>query len=289
MLSVAVGGVIGAIAAWGIWAQGWPGRFQPEEIDLLTSPETRAKYVVERFQEIEKKKEVFGTEDKSRVLILGDSYAQDLVNMIHENDLLSGAEVRVCYMSVRCQIYRGAEDVMLFIDKKNEKLCVDAISHFYEGLPDSIAQTDMLIFAANWKKWAAERFLETLRNLEIPPQTRVVVLGRKNFGGIQRRRYLGLSREDRIALRNEVSANYMFVNAEMKQNLAASGVEFIDLHAIVCGEASSTCLVFTPEGELISYDGSHLTQAGAAYLGRLLKEHFSLAIRSRQDVQSASE
>ncbi|MDR0735305.1 MAG: hypothetical protein LBF51_00490 [Zoogloeaceae bacterium] len=259
--------------------QGWPGRFSPEETDLLMSYEARTQYVIHRFNEIKKNQAAFDSmAGKPRVLILGDSYAQDLVNMIHENKLLSDdAQIRTRYMPARCQIYRGDEDFMTFVDEQDKKSCARNISHFYEGLRAFIEQADTIIFAASWQAWSAERLPATLRNLGIPPRTRVIVLGRKNFGKVKRRRYLGFSRMEKIALRNPVTPEHLRINTLMKQNLGAAGVEFIDLHALACGEASETCPVFTPEGKLITHDGGHLTQAGAAYLGRLLKEAAEVA------------
>jgi hypothetical protein len=274
LLSAGGGGVlIGPIAASGIWAQGWPGRFSPEEIDLLMPHDARTQYVIARFNETQKNQAAFDDmADKPRVLILGDSYAQDLVNMLHENELLPDAQIRVRYMPARCQIYRGDEDPTAFVDEKDKKLCAESIPPFYEGLRAFIEQADIIIFAASWKTWSMERLPATLRNLEIPARTRVIVLGSKNFGEVQRRRYLELSRAQKIALRNPVTLEHLRVNALMKQNLDAAGVEFIDLHALACGEASETCPLFTPEGKLISHDGGHLTQSGAAHLGRLLQE-----------------
>ncbi|MDR3159211.1 MAG: acyltransferase [Zoogloeaceae bacterium] len=275
-LSIGWGVLLGAIALGGVWSQGWPGRFSPEESDLLMSHGARTRYVGGRFNEIQKNQEAFGAADRPRVLILGDSYAQDLVNMLHENKLLPGAQIRARFMPPICQIYRGGEDALAFVEGKYKKLCAETIPRFHEGLRDFVDQADMVVLAASWTEWSAERLPATLRNLEIPPQTRVIVLGRKNFGEVRRRRYLELSREEKIALRNASSPAHLRINARMKQNLDAAGIEFIDLHAIVCGEASGTCPVFTPEGKLISHDGGHLTQAGAAYLGRLLKEHSAL-------------
>ena len=45
--------------------------------------------------------------------------------------------------------------------------------------------------------------------------------------------------------------------------------EFVDLHAIACGPGWA-CPMFTPEGHLVSHDGSHLTRQGARWLGSLL-------------------
>jgi hypothetical protein len=52
---------------------------------------------------------------------------------------------------------------------------------------------------------------------------------------------------------------------------------FVDTHAIVCGVEVPGCPLFTPSGSLISYDGFHLTQAGARYVGTLLFRDPALA------------
>jgi hypothetical protein len=279
-LFAGLGGLLGAIAAWSIYAQGWPGRFQPEDMDILISHGVRSQYIRERFDKVSKNINLFNTMNKSRVLILGDSYAQDLLNMIHENSMLSNTEIRVRYMPARCQIYRGDEDAMAFIAKKDKKLCAKNTPRFYKGLETLVEQADIIVFAASWREWSAERLPTTLRKFGILPQTRVIVLGRKNFGDVRRKRYLNLSRENKIAIRNKTNSKHLRTNALMKQSLRAPNVEFIDLHALVCGENSETCPIFTPEGKLISHDGSHLTQAGARYLGHLLKEHSVLGTPS---------
>ena len=47
---------------------------------------------------------------------------------------------------------------------------------------------------------------------------------------------------------------------------------FIDLHGLLCDEAMR-CPVFDPDGALLSYDGEHLTRAGAVHVGgRLFTE-----------------
>lgn len=51
---------------------------------------------------------------------------------------------------------------------------------------------------------------------------------------------------------------------------------FVDQIALVCGEHQQ-CPVVTGQDELISYDGKHLTAAGAAYIGRILFEQSVLA------------
>jgi hypothetical protein len=48
---------------------------------------------------------------------------------------------------------------------------------------------------------------------------------------------------------------------------------FIDLHSVICGDMAITSPVFSPEGNILSYDGGHLTEAGAKFIGRRLMSH----------------
>jgi peptidoglycan/LPS O-acetylase OafA/YrhL len=257
------------IAGGGVLTHGLLQRFNPDDLELLIPLEQRTQYVNQRHRELAVKGS-FSSDNKLRVLILGDSFSEDLVNMIAEASLLPNADIRVRYIPAKCQIYRGKEDVSRFVIDTARPACE---KDFYDGLPALQASADVVILAAYWVQWSAERLPDTLHNFSFPPSARIVVIGRKHFGKVRRKAYLGMSHEQRSSMRGTVSDAHLETNALMKTNLQTAGVEFIDLHALVCGEASPTCPVFTPEGLLISYDSDHLTQAGAAYIGSLLAGH----------------
>ena len=61
----------------------------------------------------------------------------------------------------------------------------------------------------------------------------------------------------------------------LRHDLPAS--QFIDIQAIACGPGWD-CPMFTPEGHLISHDGSHLTREGARWLGGLVFADPRLAV-----------
>ncbi len=47
---------------------------------------------------------------------------------------------------------------------------------------------------------------------------------------------------------------------------------FVDVSNLLC-DGEPFCPIFTEQGELVSYDGVHLTKNGARYLGQKLFEH----------------
>ncbi|MDR3212746.1 MAG: hypothetical protein LBT71_02320 [Azoarcus sp.] len=241
---------------------------------MLVSHEERTQYVIKRHRELAGHS-TFSASAKLRVLLIGDSYSQDFLNMIEETGLLPDAEIRVRYVTWRCQIYIGEEDWRDFVAPKDHPLCKNVYrSDFYPSLAPLIQGADVVILAEAWVEWAARRLPDTIRKLGIPASTRIIVLGRKNFGVVARRSYLGLSWQEKVALRNRVDDSLLKINELMNTNLQETGnVEFVDLLRLVCGESVQTCPVFSPEGKLLSHDGGHLTQAGAIHISGLLKQH----------------
>ncbi|CAF4774065.1 unnamed protein product, partial [Rotaria sp. Silwood2] len=86
-------------------------------------------YVVRDFDALEKKTKTFSnqTSTKTKKLILiGDSFAQDFYNMIIEGKHLINYEIRVHFIFSRCQIYIGSEDRRQFIEAKHRQACTNA-------------------------------------------------------------------------------------------------------------------------------------------------------------------
>ena len=99
------------------------------------------------------------------------------------------------------------------------------------------------------------------------PGRPLVIVGTKSFAdegvAYHPRRFSGMQPEERAALWAKPSATRRNINAVMKST--EGPWTYVDMLALICGDALK-CPLFTPEGLLISHDGSHLTQAGAAYL-----------------------
>lgn len=228
-------------------------------------------YVRTRYNELAKKP--FDNQDaRKKALIIGDSHAQDFLNTVLENQALANYQIRTRYIPNICQIYLGVEDVSTFIEAKNKQICAEADN--LTAAKAQIAEADLVIIASSWKPWAAERISTTLKNLELKPSQAVKVVGRKSFGKVNVRSYLRQTDEELLTLRNPVDEQQTVVNNTLSTQVGTNN--FIDIHRIVCG-AGDTCPLFTPDLELISFDGGHLTPAGARYVGGLLFNNLPLA------------
>lgn len=232
------------------------------ELLKAANSKTSGKYVNTRFLKIMKKP--FNQADKKKALIIGDSHAQDFLNTVLENGYLKDYQISTRYISSRCQIVKG-QNAKQFIAAKDKAYCNE--SDNLTKAQEQIAEADLIILAQNWKEWAAKMLPQTIKNLGLKPQQKLIVIGRKSFGKISVRNYLRMPEDKLRALRNKVDAHQVTINDVMKQTL--SDAIFVNQQKLVCGTPES-CPVFTKDLRLISFDGGHYTKEGALYVGKLL-------------------
>ncbi len=243
------------------------------ETELEIQPKTQqnndkanGEYVRKRFLQLMKKP--FDTNDqknpKLKLLIVGDSHAQDFLNSIVENKLLTHSQIRTRYIPTRCQIYLG-DRANREIHKNDATLCDK--SDNLEQAKEQIAEADIIIFSALWRMWAIKELPNTIINLGLSSDQKLFVIGRRSFLKVSNEVILGLPKNEFHDLRNEVDIHQLSINALMSKTLDER--VFIDIHKLVCG-SSPSCPVFTDRLKMISFDGGHLSQDGARYLGELL-------------------
>jgi hypothetical protein len=206
----------------------------------------------------------FSPDGGKKLLIIGDSFSQDFYNMLRENEAFQGYQIATRRVNSNCQIYLGPEDMRALVDPPVEK-CLSA-----PGAKDFVGiarQADVVIFALSWRPWSGARIMETIGNFGFRPDQKVLVIGRKNFGYFNPRAFLRMEQAALPGVRNDANDLQMETNAAMEKLVPPE--MFVDTHEILCGPGRS-CPLFTPAGELIAFDGNHLTQAGARYVGGLL-------------------
>ena len=266
--SVAGIAVFATVAALGYHYNGLPSRFPQRDADLLVSFEERGQYVMSRHQSYQKAGP-FDSKSGFKLLIIGDSYSQDLVNVLHEGQLLRNANIRVRYIPKLCQVYQGDEPLTKFIKPGESRQCSD--SNYYDGLKELVAEADAVLVALSWQKWAAERLAVSLERLGITSRANYIVIGVKSVGYINRAAYTRMSSSEKSAYRNPVASDRTKLNLILAQSVGDSHV--VDLQALICGPSAERCPLFDEQGALLSHDGYHLTAAGARYLGeRLAKD-----------------
>ena len=206
----------------------------------------------------------FAEDGRPRLLLIGDSYSQDFYNMIRETGAFPGYQIVVRFLQARCQIYLGPEDIMPFIKPEDRELCEREAPT--SELVSLAQKADVVVFAASWREWSAERLPTTLKNFGFRPDQTVRVIGRKDFAEINRPMVAGASSSQLSAMLVQPPSHDQKLVTEMRNTLPDEVL--VDPYAVLCKAWS--CPVFTPGGKLISVDGSHLTPAGAEFVGKKL-------------------
>jgi len=205
---------------------------------------------------------------RKKMLVIGDSHAQDFYNALLENKLDQSYQISTRRIPAICGLYLGSEDITGLIEKKHVPNCQKSDT-LTAALPQ-IKQADVVIIAANWKLWSAQRLPTTVQNLKIKAPQKLFIVGRKNFGKLNLRKYVRMSEAKLKALRNPVQGAQQEINRVIKQSVPAA--MFVDIQALIC-RSEDDCPLFTPQVRLISYDGGHLTPQGAQYIGGVLLQH----------------
>jgi peptidoglycan/LPS O-acetylase OafA/YrhL len=150
-------------------SNGFENRF-PKDFEEAADRDKLEKYQGEKFFSLNAN---FSNSDYRKILILGDSYSEDLVNAITENHYLADDEIRTIFIDVRCQMYKGNEDVSEFIDKQDRSFCINKPT--LASSMQIIRKADVIIMAGNWKKWAAERLPVTISNLQLTKKQQLFI------------------------------------------------------------------------------------------------------------------
>jgi len=134
--------------------------------DILQAADkkTTGEYVRQRF--LDNLKKPFVADDpRKKMLVIGDSHAQDFYNALVENGVDQRYQISTRRIPAICGVYLGSENINHLIKKKHLPNCQKSDT-LAEAMPQ-IKQADVVILAANWKFWSAQRLPTTIENLQI--------------------------------------------------------------------------------------------------------------------------
>lgn len=185
----------------------------------------------------------FHQDGRQRVLVVGNSYARDFINMLREAGYFEGREV----------IYWEGD-------------CLHRSNGALEGL---LSGASLVVFGENWGNQSAyeqdiRESIACYHELRSKTRARVLLLGTKNFGW--NNDFVRLKQGDVTHIRVSPMPSTVEFNSRVR---LAVGADFVDVLATVT-DAGGKVPIFTPRGRFITYDTNHLTRAGAVFLGAQL-------------------
>lgn len=253
-----------------IASNGWLWRYPPNLVKQLSY--TRADYADFFWDHMHAHERPFSNNGKPKVLVIGDSMAADLVNTLVEG----GAAQQLDLISIKV-----GENCKALFDLSDEYY-----QHLYGGKKDICREQHRKVMAQSELIAAADtviiatylleaHFVEPLRNganyLKSLGVDHVLLLGQKDqqSNGMAFLAKYAFS-PDLVQIRTPVHPSADHINKLLQRDTQAAGYEYFNLLAQFCN--ADGCRRVTENGDLIIFDGTHMTQAGARYVGEQITE-----------------
>jgi len=264
-LSIGCSIIFITLGSLGYFMNGFPNRYGSEDRKLLTQFIDVEDYTQKRFDSLELKK--FSEDGKLKLLIIGDSFAKDVVNAVYENHMESRYQISTVQINSECGNLFLDFDFTENVPPKKRARCAFLDSYESPAVRELLENSEEIWLASSWKPWVVELLPESVINLRDTYEKPLYVFGPKNFGTINQKSVLDIPADERDTFTQAPSQDVVELNNLMKNSLPDH--VFVNVVEGFC-ETELTCRLFTDDGELISYDGSHVTKVGARMYGKLI-------------------
>lgn len=211
-----------------------------------------------------------------RTLVVGDSFAQDMANVLFEGGFLTKDSYDTFYISQQCgNLYVPRNDFYLENLPRSVRInCQDRET--YNRIEDVLHMYKYVILASNWTEWQLGYVAESINNLRKKTDAKVVLVGVKGIGKVNPYIESTIPLEQRIRSYGSSPPYIQKINHELRSivnDLSDNNVYFLDVNTLLC-QTDNRCTKYTVDGQLISYDGGHLTRDGAIHLSKRIKIPF---------------
>lgn len=204
-------------------------------------------------------------------VLIGDSYGVDIFNAIEQNQ----PTINLTFLKtdIICQPYVGPRRVGLQ-DIKSEQIAQDCEKQFDDILSHKyLASADIILIASAWRDHGAENLGKTIDAIKLRSKAKIIIFGNK----------IDYNKPfpDLVVKFGRLNGLYEFVNKfrglkghrrikkKLTEQISGKDILFVDIADIICPD--EFCPVFTPEMNLMRFDGGHWTFAGTKYFGKLFK------------------
>jgi len=209
---------------------------------------------------------LFSKDMKPKILLIGDSHSADFYNILRASKIFEKLDVKGLYIPRACgNIAHEDFNLNLIALKFRNKCGVKRIGE--DRSKPWLLNADTVILVSQWK----EKFLPFVRNLlqktkeETNGKAQIILVNRKHFPNPLKRK------NENLKFFNYPS-EIKNINSTLR-NLNEPGVMFLDFEFINCKKEGSFCSNLDSNQSLLSFDGSHLSPAGVAWIASKLEKN----------------
>ena len=218
-------------------------------------------FVKEKYQKQENKG--FSISSNKKILIIGDSFSQDFFNILARTQGKVEDNFSTFYRPTKCGGTLGFE----LTNVKIPSGCSEIQKK--ENVLSLVNSADIIYFAWSWNNETMRKMLELEKFITGVTRAKLVVIGDKSFNKFDsinyKRNLIGQVKMDKYS---KLSGGIILSNEFFEEHLVFS--DFISLSKFYC-DTSLRCTNFDSQGNLLSYDGRHLTRAGVDFISEKMK------------------
>lgn len=240
-------------------------RYSEDELEVVGNQKERNAFVWERKNRINNAS--LDMKKAQRVLVVGDSFSGDLINVLGEAGLRRNVSLSSVVLTSPCM--KTLADILvrrIDIAEPLHKMCNSSKfgSKEFQAL---FEEATIVLFAADWREVDIQTIHSSVRQLEERFGNKMFVIGTKEFS-YDPTYASKLTASARRALFSSPLPSKVDINKQLK-NLFQD--RFVNIITYMCD--GERCPVFTNDLRLVTYDKRHLTKNGAKDLGgRLCKD-----------------
>jgi len=231
------------------------------------NPDAEGEYVWSEITKLDL--QPFAKNQKKKILVIGDSFSGDIINAIEESPYADNVQVRALVIRAGCGNLFVEEDFSRHLSEKKKAECNPFEGYKNPRYMEIIAHADVIFLASMWQPWELEYLQRAVNNFSGVTKARVLVFGSKSLRDGDVRELLKIPQHDRGKLRYAADQTTLGLNQAIQQTVGEN--RYVDVERLFCG-AHYACPLFDENLLLLSQDGSHLTHAGAQYLGKRLAD-----------------
>ena len=206
---------------------------------------------------------------RKKLLVIGDSYAEGLVNAIKESDLDSQFQLSTYWVPANCGVLYIERDI---IKEYQPNSCRQRPNFFNESKLESLLiEAEEIWIASAWPLWQIDFLPKSLTRLK-EINSNLVLFGSKEFQITSASEYKNNYGLDGIEKEFEISYRQKSLTSKLKAIANRINIKFVDPMYVIC-ESNQVCKHSFYNKEIISIDGSHLTRSGSRHFGYNLNHY----------------
>lgn len=203
--------------------------------------------------------------ETNKIYLIGDSFAQDFLNILIDGLDINSSSLNTKFIDMNCGNLNIDSNILInYINNDFATICNNKIQ--YDEVFKTINDRDVMIIASNWPSWTTDLINESILNIRTVFSGKIIIVGTKHIGKQNPFQISQFPLEIRKNLRSSPPSYVKEINNNILTKIQdLNNVTFFDIQSLFL-DTEQKGIVCDLNGNIISYDGGHLTKEGVKFI-----------------------